>query len=241
VTPPTAEQQRFAAAGWPMKVAQERRSAAIFAELTRLARVLGEDGLALELSAAQADELRHAALCSEVASAFGEEPERFQDDSPVALRLAALPAGRLGFLSLVLVEVALGETLSTLLFRSGAQRVSHPLARAVLWRITRDEARHARLGWVALAQLWPTLDASERLFVTEEVRVHLGAMEREQALPSLRALERAEPFDPVLETLGVLSPQTRMDAFYLAVERQILPRLNRQGIDGQYLWATRYA
>ncbi|MBK7865077.1 MAG: ferritin-like domain-containing protein [Archangiaceae bacterium] len=237
---PTPEQQRFAALAWPMKVAQERRSAAIFAELKRLAGVLGEHELEAQFDAARVDELRHAASCADVAVHFGEDPLRLLDESPVARRVASVSDGRLRLLSLTLVEVALGETLSTVLFRAGARRTRHPLSRDVLWQITRDEARHARLGWVALSRLWPTLDAAELDFATEHLRAHLGAMEREQALPSLLSLERGDPFDAVLETLGILSPQTRVDAFYLSVERQIIPRLERLGIDARKLWEKRY-
>jgi hypothetical protein len=40
--------------------------------------------------------------------------------------------------------------------------------------------------------------------------------------------------------LGVLNPEVRVDAFYLAVERLVLPRLTRVGLDGAMAWKTRY-
>jgi hypothetical protein len=38
----------------------------------------------------------------------------------------------------------------------------------------------------------------------------------------------------------VLHPEARVEAFYTAIERLVLPRLTRLGIDGQLAWKERY-
>ncbi|MBV9949387.1 MAG: hypothetical protein JOZ69_21265, partial [Myxococcales bacterium] len=68
----------------------------------------------------------------------------------------------------------------------------------------------------------------------------LGGCERHIAYPALRSLERGDPFDPAYAALGVLHPETRVDAFYQAVEALVLPRLTRLGLDGALLWKNRY-
>jgi len=40
--------------------------------------------------------------------------------------------------------------------------------------------------------------------------------------------------------LGVLHPEARVEAFYFAVERFVVPRLTRLGLDGDLAWKTRY-
>jgi hypothetical protein len=130
--------------------------------------------------------------------------------------------------------------VSSLLFRAGRRAAVEPLTRAALTSILGDEVRHARLGWSALAALWPALDAAERAALQREAAAGLGALERTIALPALRRLDAGEPFDPAHAALGVLAPESRVDAFYQAVERLVIPRLARLGLDGDAAWRDRY-
>jgi hypothetical protein len=38
----------------------------------------------------------------------------------------------------------------------------------------------------------------------------------------------------------VLAPAARVEAFYLAIESLVVPRLSRLGLDGAAAWAHRY-
>ena len=69
----------------------------------------------------------------------------------------------------------------------------------------------------------------------------LGGMEQQIAAPALRRLEANVGFDPRYAELGVLAPESRVDAFYAAVERLVIPRLNRLGLDGARAWRDCYA
>ena len=66
-------------------------------------------------------------------------------------------------------------------------------------------------------------------------------MEQQIAAPALRRLEANVAFDPRYAELGVLAPESRVDAFYAAVERLVIPRLTRLGLDGARAWRARYA
>jgi hypothetical protein len=46
--------------------------------------------------------------------------------------------------------------------------------------------------------------------------------------------------DPAHGALGVLHPEARVEAFHQAVERHVLPRLTRPGLDGRRAWEERY-
>jgi hypothetical protein len=238
----TAEAIAFARLAWPMRAAEELRSALVFRALSRAARVVGGpvwSGFSAALLRVVRDELRHARLCVAVGRALGA-PAPAWDRAPLTARLATLPSPRRRAGALLLVEAAIGETVSSLLFRAGRRAAKEPLTRAALGSILADEVRHARLGWSALAALWPTLDGDERRALQREATTGLGGLERTVALPSLQRLERGAPFDPQLAALGVLAPEARVDAFYQAVERLVIPRLVGLGLDGEAAWRDRY-
>jgi hypothetical protein len=112
--------------------------------------------------------------------------------------------------------------------------------RAALGAIVVDEVRHQRLGWSGLTALWPMLTERQRTQVQAEAARGLGACEQQVAYPAMRWLQSRQSFDPAYAALGVLNPELRVDAFYEAVERLVLPRLTRVGLDGPLAWKHRY-
>jgi hypothetical protein len=145
----STEQVAFARQAWPMKAAQELRSAAVFTELHQLAILCALPlDLAVVLADAAGDELLHARLCIRVSELLGIPRGLVEMDSLEA-RFASVPDRRRRLLSLLLIEVAVGETVSCSLFRAAAKGSEEPLTRHALSVILRDEARHARIGWQA--------------------------------------------------------------------------------------------
>jgi hypothetical protein len=241
LAPYTSAQISFAAAAWPMRAAEELRSARIFRALTRAARVVGmPDPLPARFAAAVRDEIRHARLCVTVGEQLGTVKPRY-DASPVRARLVGLPDPLMRAAALLLVEVAIGETISMFLFRAGRRSAKEPLTRAALSSILSDEARHQRLGWNGLDALWPMLTETLREGARQEAARGLGASEQQVARPAMIWLQKRRPFDPAYAALGVLDPEERIEAFYWAVEKFVLPRLTRLGIDGPLAWKNRYA
>jgi len=236
----TAAQVRFASAAWPLRAAEELRSARIFRALARASRAAGfVEPWPSQFSAAVRDELRHARLCGSVGLRLGAGTPAY-DVAPVRARLAGLPEPCLRAASLLLVEIAMGETISMYLFRAGRRSANEPLTRAALGAILADEVRHQRLGWKGLTAAWPTLTEAQRTALQREASSGLAACERQNAVPAMRWLERRLPFDPAYAELGVLHPEARVEAFYAAVERLVVPRLTRVGLDGSRAWKNRY-
>ena len=236
----TPAQVALAAQAWPMRAAEELRSAAIFRGLRSGLRalVLG-DPLDAALTAVIDDELRHTRLCVHMSHRLGAGAPAY-DLRPVRERLATLATPELRVFCLLLVEAALGETLSTALFRAGARLATEPATHAALSAILPDEVRHARLGWEALRERLPHAAGSLRARLQREATWALAALERDVAIPALRWLEAERPFDPALAELGVLPPAVRVEEFYTTVERLLVPRLSELGLDGPRAWAERY-
>jgi hypothetical protein len=240
LAPYGAEQVRFAIAAWPMRAAEELRSAGIFRALTWASRAAGVPHPWPErFAAAVRDEVRHARLCVHVGARLGAPPPVY-DSRPVRARLARLPDPLLRTAALLLVEVAMGETISMYMFRAGRRGAVEPLTRAALGEILRDEVRHQKIGWTGLGSLWPTLSETLRAELQREAARGLAACEQQTARPAMLWLQKREPFDPAYAALGVLRPEARVEAFYDAVEHLVVPRLTRMGLDGQNAWQNRY-
>jgi hypothetical protein len=237
-SPYTPEQVAFAAHAWTMRAEEERRSAAVFSDLLGLvADAETSLDIVRDVHGVVGDEIRHADLCARMASALGARAPVSRPLPRIGWRVATVEERRLAALEIVLVEGALGETISSALFAAGRRAAQEPLARDALARILRDEAIHAYRFWELLDALRLARDAEHLHDVASRA---LGAIEQLQMVPALRRLARGEPFDPAWGALGVLAPEARVDAFYGAVERRIVPSLNARGIGGDSAWANRY-
>jgi len=236
----TPAQVAFAAAAWPMRAAEELRSALIFRALTRAAGAAKvPEPWTTRFAAMVGDEIGHARLCAEVGSRLGSERPRY-DAGPVRARLAALPDPTGRTTAILLIEAAMGETISMALLRAGRRAATEPLTRATLTAILTDEVRHQRNGWTGMTTLWPSLSGRQREALQLEATNGFAAFERQVAVPALRRLEAGESFDPAFAALGVIAPEARVDAFYSAVEHLVVPRLTALGLDGARAWSGRY-
>lgn len=235
----TPEQIAFAASAWPLRAAEELRSALIYRALAAASAAVLPEPWPARFATVAREEVGHARLCATIGARLGAAAPVY-DAAPVRARLARLcdPVARTA--ALVLGEVAIGETISMALFRAGRRTTSEPLTRAALESILADEVRHQRLGWQALAALWPRLDDARRGELERETARAFASSETLIALPVLRKLEAGAAFDPAWGALGVLPYETRVEAYYFAVERFTIPRLARLGIDAARAWRDRY-
>jgi hypothetical protein len=223
---------------WTLRSEEERRSAAVFTDLLGL---LADGQVPLEVlrevHGIVGDEICHAQMCADMASALGAPRPRSRLLPRVGLEPITAEDRRRRALEIVLVEGAVGETISAALFAAGRRSTEEPQARAALSRILEDEARHARCFWELLDRLVSPDDLEHLADVVTDA---LGAIEQIQVVPSLESLARGDPFDPDWAALGVLPPAVRVDAFYGAIERRVLPSLTARGMDGSGAWAARY-
>jgi hypothetical protein len=231
-------QVRFASRAWTMRGQQEHRSANVFAEATSL---LVDTGAPLDVVSALtrvvSDELSHTELCVRMTRAFATDPPSF---TRVARETTAPESRRARALRILLVEGAMGETISCALFSAGCRAATEPCTRAALARILRDEATHAHTCWAALATLLGRATPSALAALEEEATRALGSIETTQMVPVLERIRRKAQFDPAWEALGVLVPEKRANAFYGAIERRVVPSLTRLGLDGERVWQRRH-
>jgi hypothetical protein len=234
----TPEQTAFAARAWTMRAEEERQSAAVFSELLGL---LADGDVPLDVvrdvHAIVGDEIRHAGDCAAMAAALAA-PAPASRLLPRAEPAPVTAEGRRSLaLRIVLVEGAIGETISAALFAAGRNAAAEPRVRDLLGRILCDESLHARRFWEILDALRLERDTAELRAVATRA---LGLVEQLQIVPTLGRLSRGEPFDAAWAELGVLPPEARVDAFYAALERRVLPALTARGLDGAGAWARRY-
>jgi hypothetical protein len=239
LTPYAPSNVAFAARAWTLKAEEEYRSAAVFSEIVG---GLIEAGAPLDVIGALGqvvrDEIAHASLCLDLSVRLGA-PAPAADLRGAKSRLRAADRPRQA-LALLLFEGAIGETVSATLFHAGRRGTREPSARAALGAILRDEARHARLCWSAVEVLLADCSQDTREWLQLDVTRSFGAYEKSAALPSLRRLEAGETVDAELVALGVIPPELRVETFYGTIERVVLPRLARLGLDARSAWDDRY-
>jgi 1,2-phenylacetyl-CoA epoxidase catalytic subunit len=228
----TDAQVAFAAAAWPMRAAEELRSALIYRALATASRA-ALPAFADRFASVAREEVGHARLCASVGDQLRAAPPHY-DARPVRDRLERVPDPQARTVALVVAEVAIGETISMTMFRESRRATTEPLTRAAIESILADESRHQQLGWDALAALGPG-DAAQR-----DATLALAASEQQIAVPALRFLEAGEAFDPAWASLGVVEPSRRVEAFYAGVEQLVIPRLDELGLDGARAWSQRY-
>ncbi len=229
-----------AAQAWSARAVQERRSAAVFANISSgLASLPVSLGLLSALARIIVDELRHADLCRCMAVELGGTVE--DDDLGSAerrLRPPGLGAPNAA-LSLLLIEGAVGETISAAIFAATRAVTEEPRARSALSAILRDEVRHARTCWEALTALTEEM-RPDLPVLGRDLSHELGVVEIHSVLPALKRVEADDLGKPEHAALGILPPLRRVEVFYSVWEETIIPRLQKLGIDGERIWAERY-
>ena len=225
---------------WRARATQERRSAAVFATISSGFATLD---LPLSVLAAVtrivADEVRHTAICRRLAAELGADAP--DDDLGAAERRLRPPHTGVTetAVSLLLVEGALGETISAAMFAATRAAAREPRTRSALSIILRDEVRHARTCWEILAVL-PAAARLDPQRLARDVSHELGVVEMASVLPALRRVEAGDLGTPEDAALGLLPPLKRAEVFYAILERTIFRRLRPLGIDGPSAWAARY-
>lgn len=114
------------------------------------------------------DEMVHVELCSRMAMECGGGTEIRYDPDAVILDAKEGARPLLRACELAVRFFCVGEAISIPLLRATWHAARHPLPRAVLGRIVKDEAAHGVFGFTVLDWADEALDADDR--------AHLGAM-----------------------------------------------------------------
>jgi hypothetical protein len=126
------------------------------------------------------DEMVHVELCARMAMELGGGTEIVHDPNRLATDASRELSPVLRAAELATRFFCVGETLSIPLLRGTWKAARHPLAKAVLGRIVKDEAAHGTFGWTFLD--WALSNTNQ---IDKKGREHLG----HQADLAIRAIE----------------------------------------------------
>ena len=181
-----------------------------------------------------ADEILHIELTSRIAMELGggapyvidfEHLNRRPDRDRPALERAN---------ELVVHVCCVGEAFSTPMLASAYKSATHPLTRAVLERIVKDEAPHGRFGWLYLE--W----AKDRIDATERARLAEVAVETIAQLAPLWMRLQSRVVDGIttegyllehVRELGWTESSAYAERARAAIESDVVEPLARFGID----------
>jgi hypothetical protein len=154
---------------WTGAAYQEHRTAlACAATLRALLEARAPVDLVAVCSRFPLDEMVHVELCARMAMECGGGTEIRYDPDAVILDAEKDLSPLLRACELAVRFFCVGEAISIPLLRATWHHARHPLPRAVLGRIVKDEAAHGVFGFTVLD--W----AEDQL--TDDHRAHLGAM-----------------------------------------------------------------
>lgn len=230
---------RMAAGNWRRRMVQEHRSASVFAGMIPdlIEAELGVDLKMCVLRSAM-DELFHSDLCGRVAHWLDGSNRTVADleAEPLARHPGVPPVER--SLRNLLFVGCLSETVAVSILTAERDEVEDPYVDAVLKRLAGDETLHARLGWILLRDLWPTLDADARRRTNDYLGVALAYYE--QVMLDATPVQRIPP--EILrdaQKLGFAECSMARDLLYETLESVILPQLQDIGLDAQKAWNAR--
>lgn len=209
------------AAVWRQRAESESAVGNVFAQV---AGELAASGAPAELVAlanrAEADEARHAAICEQLAAAYGHDgpprPER-----RVRLRDYDQPTVRLRAALHAIHVCCISETIATAFVEACLGACESPVLREIHREHLADEVQHARVGWGYAA----TLSAEERAAVGAELPMLLGLQ--------LEAwTKRIGDLPPAGVAGHGYPPQAELlDAVHGAIRELVLPGFDHVGID----------
>lgn len=209
---------------WTNGAFTEFASGAAFATLAAL---LCEAGAPIDLVAMAADfavdEMDHAELAGRLLAAFGGSTPYEMDFAKVTPLATDGATPALRAVEIALKTSAIGEALSVPVLSRSMAAADHPLVKAVLSRIARDEAHHPKLGALVLEWAEPTVKANE----THLRDVALETIEAYAPLWQTPACDRCQ----LAPMYGGIPKEEHRDLLRGSVTRRIVTPLRRLGLD----------
>jgi hypothetical protein len=177
--------------------------------------------------------MRHATVCADVARRLGGEPP---PPAPPVIPRGTQPIEE-QLLQHVIYGNCLTETVNAARLVDAAEQASDPFMHAALLELLTDEIRHAKFGFVLLAE-WTAWLASHPETVQALDRFLPGAFAAlERTLSGVGASR--EGFGTEDLALGSPDPGRLAEIFYRTVEEAIIPGLQRAGLAALTAWQER--
>jgi len=213
-----------------LRTLDEQRSLAAFAAL--LAE-LSASGASIDvigaLTRVVADEARHVDLCQRVVERLGGWPA----DAPEPTWVKPDPRmpQNLRILTTIVGSLAIGETISVHMIKGVRRHATDPVVAPLLTKLLADESYHSRFGWWWLEQ--HTLTDDEHRFLSRWVPKVLENLAR-TVRPSAAFLASRRPHVP--SPFGSMPAAERAEAFDAAMNKTIVPGLEKAGIEAGRTW-----
>jgi hypothetical protein len=172
------------------------------------------------------DEMVHVELCSRVAMELGGAIELVYETEHLVAPIATTDNLLLNAAHLVVSYFCVGEALSIPLLHGTSKSARHPLTKAVLQRIVKDEADHGTFGWAFLDWASPHLSRKD---------LDALAVTARQAIAEIHVLWddiRKRPSAPPqqIHDLGWLATDEYLALAHRAMDKQVLAPLRARDI-----------
>jgi hypothetical protein len=214
---------------WTGAAFQEHRTGvAVCATL----RALMEARAPLDLVALAArfplDEIVHVELCSRMAMELGGGTEIIHDPDAMIVDADDSLSPLLRAADLIVRFFCVGEALSIPLLRGTWKAARHPLPRAVLARIVRDEAAHGTFGFTFLDWAMPNLSKNDVEFLGSRVDRTIEAVYRQWA--SVKKNRKGTWDDKAGDALAWMQSDAYLELARRSLESRVRAPLRRRGV-----------
>jgi hypothetical protein len=218
-----ADEVLAARRSWTDLALQEYAAAASQSNALRLVvRALAPLDLSAMLAGFPHDELVHTEVCARMAAELGgTTPIEYPTNQvfPDPVRGDERPL--LGAAKTVVWEFCVAETLSLGMLKFQHRSATHPLLRAVWRRLAKDEALHARFGWLFLDWARGSLSSTERTEVAARATLAIAHVDQ------LDEKVGAQPEEAFVEvgTFGTCGRDAYLAQSRATLEMDVIPRL----------------
>ncbi len=212
---------------WTGAAFQEHRTGAACAETLRC---LIEARAPLDLVAVASrfalDEMVHVELCARMAMELGGGTEILHDPSEMIVRADPSLPPLLRAAELVVYNFCVGEALSIPMLRGTWRAANHPLPRAILARIVKDEAAHGVFGFTFLDWAEDLLSADDRRHLARTAEIAIGGIHR--LWDDIRS--RPEGPSSTVHALGWMQTDAYLALAERSMKTKVLAPLAERGI-----------
>ncbi|WP_309894241.1 ferritin-like domain-containing protein [Archangium sp.] len=172
------------------------------------------------------DEMVHVELCARLASELGGGIPLLHDP------LAMFPPPRPGralmqAAELVVRNFCVGEAISIPLLRGTWRSATHPLVKAVLGRIVKDEAAHGQFGRMFLDWALPSLEADEQEVLRTAAGETIAAIRENWS----RVSAQGEGEASAIHALGWMKSKEYLELARGSMETEVLAPLRARGLE----------
>ncbi|MBI5517665.1 MAG: hypothetical protein HY909_28095 [Deltaproteobacteria bacterium] len=172
------------------------------------------------------DEMVHVELCARMAMECGGGTEIRYDPDYVVLDASPSLSPLVRACELAVRFFCVGEAISIPLLRATWKKARHPLPRAVLGRIVKDEAAHGAFGFTVLDWALPDLTPEDLAHLGRMADVGIDFLHRQW--DDLARRPRSAPHDG--DVLNWMATDEYLEAAHRALEYNVRAPLKARGV-----------